>query len=136
MKNMYTVPEGYFASLQQRLERIPQRESALHGVTASGRGAVSRSGNRTFLFQVKVRPYLAAAACLAVVMFATGIILATRQTVDQSLFDSQFFAEIPYTDPYSVFQEVTEQEEYSQDFLAEYIIETGMSVDEFEYLLK
>lgn len=112
-----SVPEGYFASLQDRLQAIPERDRKVVPLWS------------------KARPYVALAACLAVaVLVGNSFFGRSAQPAGDAEY-MQLLSEIPYTDPYSVFQETEDAEEYSQEFLADYIIETCMSAEELEYLL-
>lgn len=114
----YSVPEGYFASLQDRLQAIPERD---HQVVP---------------LWVKARPYVALAACVAMAFVIGNAFLGRVAAGSADAEYRQLISEVPYTDPYYIFQETEDVEEYSQEFLADYIIESGMTMQELEYLLE
>lgn len=122
--SMYKVPEGYFDSLQRRLNAIPQEQAQEERIT----------------FWTKAKPYVALAACFAVAVVAGNLILSTttRQADDMMDTDILLSANIPVTDPYMVYEQASydEQDSYSEEDLAEYILESGITVDQLAYLLK
>lgn len=114
----YSVPEGYFESLQDRLQAIPQ------------------GGHDIVPLWVKARPYVALAASVAVAFLVGNTFLGRVAAGSADVEYGQLISEVPYTDPYYIFQETEDVEEYSQEFLADYILESGMSTEELEYLLE
>ena len=117
-KNNYTVPEGYFEGLEERLSRIP-RASAPAEITPWG----------------KVRPYLTlAAAFAALVVSGTAILRNTVRPADGMSEEDLlgYVGLIPATDPYLLFEEEW-SEAYSDEDIVNYLIETGVSLEQLAY---
>ena len=128
--NIYSVPEGYFAQLQDRLCDIPvqSRKMSSHAEPVS--------------MWDKVRPYLALAACFVMAFRLGNFILGdvSGQPQDElSLQDIRVAGLIPVTDPYSIYDDVPdfseEDETVSDTDVVEYLISSGASVDYIAYLL-
>lgn len=114
----YSVPEGYFSTLNERLEQIPNRVSPLN----------------------RVKPYLMMAACFASAVLIGGAVMRLSLGEEEQMSEfSQFYAEsiIPLTDPYSYFELPEETSDIDDGEAAlEYLIDGQISLDELEYLLK
>ena len=110
---MFTVPEGYFEDLQQRLLEIPGRSKR---VTP----------------WMKLKPYLAMAAMLAVVLMAGTLIL--HKTVpaysDELSQEELAMASNPYM-MYSLLAESSSATASEEDYI-EYMILTGINIDYYE----
>lgn len=126
--NIYSVPEGYFSQLQNRLEAIPAQQS----------------GNVRVVSPVwsKVRPYVALAACFVMAFFVGNFILgrSSQPAQDTLTFQDICYADlIPVTNPYIIYDDspytYEVQETISEDDVVEYLISSGASVDYIAYLL-
>ena len=122
MKNdtRHTVPEGYFANLEARLAQIPQ---------ASASAAVTPWS--------KTRPYLAMAAAFAALVVSGTAILRNTARPAAGLTEEDLLGYvqlIPATDPYLLFDESEEwAEAYSDEDIINYLIETGVSLEQLAY---
>lgn len=128
---IFSVPEGYFSQLQERLIEIP-----------------FQSGEESFRpepvsFWGRVSPYLALAASF-VAAFILGSAILRNVSADPvhelSLQDIRIAGLIPVTAPYSIYDDVPEYFNEEEDTLTdsevvEYLISTGASVDYIAYLL-
>lgn len=118
-KAPYDVPDGYFKSLQARLETIP---------TMTGRtvGPVQR-----------MKPYLALAACfLAAVLIGNTVLRSTTSDVaTHDYYNEITLADlIPLTQPDEVFMTVApERDTISEEDVIDYLITSGMSPEMIEY---
>lgn len=115
-KTGHTVPEGYFEELQMKLSRIPQAAAA---VTPWG----------------KVRPYLALAAAFAALVVSGTAILRNTVHSGAGLSDEDmlgYIQLIPATDPYLLYEEEW-GESYSDEDIVEFLIETGVSLEQLAY---
>ena len=124
-RNPYTVPEGYFERLQERLGAIP-RQGAVRRNDVARPLMTAAQGN------VRFRPALAWAVSFAAVLAACFILLHRPNAADGQDFASyeQFaYADlIPHTDPYIYFSEEESQtasdpeQEEIIDYLMQYQI--------------
>lgn len=115
-KNSYNVPDGYFASLEDRLGEIPRQEA----------GTWQR-----------VRPYLAlAAAFAAVVTIGTAILRLTASPATDDWADDFAIAQLqPATAPDALFDSSLAESlapTVTYDDIAQYLIETGVTIEELE----
>lgn len=132
MKNTFKVPEGYFDSLQKRLEAIPSE----HPLAAPAPVV-------TVPFWTRVRPYVALAACM-LMAFAVGNFFLGRNhapaDAEYAYPDYYYMAElIPMTNPYAIYDDAPMDlytpESSSEDDVVEYLLSSGTSVDYIAYLL-
>lgn len=131
MKNIYNVPEGYFERLEKRLEAIPSQQ---HVETAAPAVTVP--------LWVKVRPYIALAACMLMAFFVGNFFLGKNQAPASSEIGLQdyYMADlIPVTNPYAIYDdapvELYTPESSSEEDVVQYLISSGTSVDYIAYLL-
>ena len=117
-KDAYSVPEGYFDSLKERLETIPR-----------GRTVDSR-------MWMRLRPYLAMAASFAAILLIGNAVL--RNTALKNQPTDQFYNEDSYAElillnqPGSFYNAMEyEHEDLSDEDIINYLIESGT---EMEYL--
>lgn len=123
-KASYGIPEGYFDSLKVRLEAIPAEKKSERSVRPD--------------FLARVKPYVTLAACFAIAVMAGNAIL--RNTAGSRLPDDSytdlFYADlVPVTQPDEIFQvSETETETLTDEDIINYLIETGASEDQLEYV--
>lgn len=117
-KASFSVPEGYFNDLKERLNAIP-----------AGRTVEPSAWMR-------MRPYAAMAAAFAAILLVGNAVL--RNTVKGNLTDDQFLTEATYADmislthPEAVYQFMEYgHEDLSDEDIINYLIESGT---EMEYL--
>lgn len=119
-KNNYTVPEGYFGNLKERLSGIPGASSAQPAPAWSG-----------------VRPYLALAASFVLLVAGGTAILRNTVRPASGLSADEllgYFELIPATDPYLLFNGSDDlTEAYSDEDIINYLIETGVSLEQLAY---
>ena len=118
-RNTHTVPEGYFGSLEERLSQIPK---------AAASAAVSP--------WTKVRPYLAMVAAFAALVIGGTAILRNTVRPASGLSDEDllgYIGLIPSTDPYLLFDESGREEAFSDEDIIDYLIETGVSLEQLAY---
>ncbi len=121
-KIQFSVPEGYFDKLQERLERIP---SAQNGGQASSRW----NG---------IKPYFALAAAFAMILTAgTAVLkLTAGKMIDSRMSDYEQIRMadlIPVTEPYLVYLKSDGDSEISEDDIEAYLINTGTSLEQISY---
>lgn len=122
---MYNVPSGYFEGLQARLSAIPAMEAG--------------SENRVTVW-AKVRPVIALAASFAILLTCGTLILnktAGRVTTSDNEFLEYAYAMIPLTEPYSIYDASLAESLYtevSEDDIVDYLIETGVSINQLGYV--
>ena len=130
MKNIYNVPEGYFDKLQKRLEAIPSQhpEAVAPVVHAS--------------LWMRVRPYVALAACMLMAFFVGNFFLGRNQVqapAEIGLSDYYMADLVPVTNPYAIYDDAPMDlyvpESSSEDDVLQYLISSGTSVDYIAYLL-
>ena len=113
MNNIYKVPDGYFDSLQKRLEAIPSQHKEVRDPVVA------------VPLWTKVRPYVALAACMLMAFFVGNFFLG-RNTA-------------PVTNPYAIYDDAPmdlySMESSSEDDVVQYLISSGTSVDYIAYLL-
>ena len=119
-KPAYRVPDGYYEDLRERLGRIPSE------VTVQETGPWMR-----------VKPYLALAACFAIALAIGTAILkqtASGPSPDQ-LYNETVFADmvsVPQPDLY--LQGLYDEESpISDEDIIEYLIESGVSAEQIEF---
>ena len=131
IKNTFKVPEGYFDSLQKRLETIPSEHPVVQTPVV------------TVPFWNKVRPYVALAACM-LMAFAVGNFFLGRNHIpadaEYAYPDYYYMADlIPVTNPYAIYDDAPMDlyvpESSSEDDVVEYLLSSGTSVDYIAYLL-
>lgn len=125
-RNPYTVPEGYFDRLQERLGAIP-RQGAVHRNDAARPLMASAQGAR-------IRPALTWALSLAAVLAACFVLIhpsGPKADAGEDFYSYEQFAYadlIPHTDPYIYYSEEESQtasdpeEEEMIDYLLQYQI--------------
>lgn len=118
-KVSYRVPEGYFEGLKDRLEAIPAGKTAEPGIW------------------MRVRPYVAMAACFAIA-FITGDSILRHTAMRQGpsdLYNEISYAElISMTRPESLFLAMeSEHDDLSDEDIINYLIEAGVTTDHLEY---
>lgn len=122
MSDMYNVPEGYFDGLKARLERIPAEHPAA-------------PARRPFTW-MRIRPYVALAACLALLLTAGTILLdrkADLSGTSESIYEQMMYSDlIPDTDPDSIFGAPSspgESYDISDEDIVDYLISSGASAE-------
>lgn len=122
MSDMYNVPEGYFEGLKARLERIPAEHPAA-------------PAKRPFTW-MRIRPYVALAACLALLLTAGTILLdrkADLSGTSESIYEQMMYSDlIPDTDPDSIFGAPSspgESYDISDEDIVDYLISSGASAE-------
>ena len=143
-KNAYRVPDGYFASLQERLSAIPQQEQLsaipqqeqLSAIPQQERLGVIPQQEAAPGVWVRVRPYLALAAAFAVLVTLGTALLRWTAAPAEDDWDSFAVAQMmPRTEP-DAFYDATLAESLAPaltyDDIAQYLLETGVSLEELE----
>ena len=130
MKNIYKVPDGYFDSLQKRLEAIPSQHTEVVSPVV------------TVPFWTRVRPYVALAACMLMAFVIGNFFLGRNSAPAPAEFGLQdyYMADlIPVTNPYAIYDDAPmdlyTMEGSSEDDVVQYLISSGTSVDYIAYLL-
>jgi len=130
MKNIYKVPDGYFDSLQKRLEAIPSQQAEVRDPVVA------------VPLWTKVRPYFALAACMLMAFFIGNFFLGRNSasaTTEVGLKDYYMADLIPVTNPYAIYDDAPvdlyTMESSSEDDVVQYLISSGTSVDYIAYLL-
>lgn len=130
MNNIYKVPDGYFDSLQKRLEAIPSQHTE------------ERAPVVVMPLWTRVRPYVALAACMLMAFFIGNFFLGRNQASAPAEFGLQdyYMADlIPVTNPYAIYDDAPmdlyTMESSSEDDVVQYLISSGTSVDYIAYLL-
>lgn len=111
-KHMYTVPEGYFGQLQERLSGIPRRQAAV----------------TTWM---RVRPYVALAASFLVMVTAgTWILRKTQPAAD--VFQMEEW--LTDANPYAVAAILADSETPAPttEEVVQYLIDSGINVAYYE----
>lgn len=122
---MYSVPDGYFAGLEERLARIPSGRQV-----SGGNGLVRRAG-----------PYIALAASFLLIFAAgTAVLRLTPgrlETQSGISFENLQLADLlPVTSPdiiYGVEDYESFEHSVSDDDITEYLIESGTTIEQLEY---
>ena len=130
MNNIYKVPDGYFDSLQKRLEAIPSQHKEVRDPVVA------------VPLWTKVRPYVALAACMLMAFFVGNFFLGRNSAPVPAEFGLQdyYMADlIPVTNPYAIYDDAPmdlyTMESSSEDDVVQYLISSGTSVDYIAYLL-
>jgi len=130
MNNIYKVPDGYFDSLQKRLEAIPSQHTEVRAPVVA------------MPLWTRVRPYVALAACMLMAFFIGNFFLGRNQASAPAEFGLQdyYMADlIPVTNPYAIYDDAPmdlyTMESSSEDDVVQYLISSGTSVDYIAYLL-
>ncbi|MCI6327209.1 MAG: hypothetical protein MR793_00865 [Bacteroidales bacterium] len=118
LKEFYSVPDGYFDRLEERLVRIPSM--------SSDRGRGTFSG---------MKPYLSlAASFLFIFAVGTMVLKLASGTPEEDLtyLERIRLADlVPVTDPGLLYLQDGEDTEY--DELEQYLIESGTTLEQLEY---
>lgn len=115
-KEQFRVPEGYFTSLKERLNTIPDAAGSPVCIPA-------------LRLRDRLLPYVALAACFAFLLVVGNALL--RRTAGQNslnadpLYDAMLADLIPVTNPYAVFFEAEEGETLSEEEIMDYLIQSG-----------
>ena len=128
-KNIYSVPEGYFESLQTRLCAIPAQQTE-----------VCEEPAQVVSFWGKVSPYLTLAASFVAALIVGSFFLGdhSSQSADFSVEDYYYADLIPVTNPYAIYEDAPDTYETvqsSEDDIVEYLISSGASADYIAYLI-
>ena len=125
MNNIYKVPDGYFDSLQKRLEAIPSQHKEVRDPVVA------------VPLWTKVRPYVALAACMLMAFFLGRN--SAPVPAEFGLQDYYMADLIPVTNPYAIYDDAPmdlySMESSSEDDVVQYLISSGTSVDYIAYLL-
>ena len=120
-KGSFSVPEGYFESLRDRLESIPGKDGKVAPPT----------------LWMRVKPYAALAACFLAALVAGKLILnRTSGRADKAdpFFDQYgelFYSDlIPVTLPESIFYDEESADDISNDDIINYLIESGTTAEQ------
>ena len=111
--NLFTVPEGYFDDLQQRLLDIPAKSAV---VTP----------------WAKVKPYMAMAAMLAAIITAGSLLFRSPAiSPAQTEGDEEMYLS---ANPYATYSLLADSapESLSEDDLIQYMIQSGINIDYYE----
>lgn len=130
-RNPYSVPEGYFDRLQQRLERIPRQAEVRPNELAANLTASEHSPAEAS--RTRIRPVLAwamgiaAALAVGVFVFRGGDGVSIDSVMPEEIsYEQLAYADlIPYTDPYCYYGEEPQApsdkaEEEMIDYLMQY----------------
>lgn len=126
-KRPFEVPEGYFGSLEARLNAIPQSQ------TETCEGTVSK-----WYF----RPYPALAACVAVAVLVIAVLFGTgrhNESMDpiSVTYEQLLYADlIPLTNPYAIYENSTpsDTEDLStRDDIINSLVHEGVPVETIKY---
>ena len=118
-RNPYTVPEGYFDRLQERLSAIPLQERL---------GAIPRQEATP---RTRIRPVLAFATGIAAALAAV-LLLVSRpgalpdDTADFGSYEQFAYADlIPHTDPYIYYEvETTPETDPAEEEMLDYLMQS------------
>ena len=118
-RNPYTVPEGYFDRLQERLSAIPLQERL---------GALPRQEATP---RTRIRPVLAFATGIAAALAAV-LLLVSRpgalpdDTADFGSYEQFAYADlIPHTDPYIYYEvETTPETDPAEEEMLDYLMQS------------
>ena len=117
-KSSYSVPDGYFDRLEERLLRIPEMSSDVR------RGTL-----------YAIRPYIYLAASFLIILAAGTLALkfsARDGSEDLPALERMRLADlVPVTDPDLIYLADDEEAEY--DELEQYLIESGTTLEQLEY---
>lgn len=117
-KASYSVPDGYFDRLEERLSRIPEMSSDVR------RGPL-----------YAIRPYVSLAASFLIILAAGTLVLkfsARDGSEDLPALERMRLADlVPVTDPDLIY--LTDDEEVEYDALEQYLIESGTTLEQLEY---
>ena len=102
-KEQFRVPEGYFTSLKERLNTIPDAAGSPVCIPA-------------LRLRDRLLPYVALAACFAFLLVVGNALL--RRTAGQNSLNA-------VTNPYAVFFEAEEGETLSEEEIMDYLIQSG-----------
>ncbi len=121
-KIQYSVPEGYFDELQERLERIP----------------TAQNDGQTYSRWSRVKPYLALAAAFTMILtVGTAVLKITAEKVVDSKISEyeqiQMADLIPVTEPYLVYLKGDNESDISEADIAAYLIDSGTSLEHINY---
>ena len=105
-KASYSVPDGYFDRLEERLSRIPEMSSDVR------RGPL-----------YAIRPYVSLAASFLIILAAGTMVLKFSARDGSDL--------VPVTDPDLIY--LADDEEVEYDALEQYLIESGTTLEQLEY---
>ena len=142
-KDIYSVPDGYFDSLEMRLSYIPGKvEDGVLRPAGGRRIGLPVSGSWGLWRPAVMMPALAAIAIvLSVMLFFRPV----QQREDSLAFVESFYAcdLIPHTNPYMLYDESALEEEsvleetsdVSADDVVNYLIEDGLTVDMIEQVI-
>ena len=127
-RNPYTVPEGYFDRLQERLSAIPRQErlSAIPGQERLGAIPRQEATPRT-----RIRPVLAFATGIAAALAAV-LLLVSRpgalpdDTADFGSYEQFAYADlIPHTDPYIYYEvETAPETDPAEEEMLDYLLQS------------
>lgn len=119
-KPLYSVPDGYFAGLEQRLSAIP--ESPCESPRWQG-----------------ILPYVAIAAAVAI--FAISGMMLVNSTAEHSPYQDMSILEemrmadmVPVTDPSIIYGYTdSESSEYTLEEISAYLVDSGTTLEHIEY---
>jgi hypothetical protein len=129
-RNPYSVPEGYFESLQKRLESIPfQAEARRDDLAAS---FAAREHSPADAARTRIRPALvwavgiAAALAVGVFVFRGGAGVVSDPVMPEPLsYEQLAYADlIPHTDPYIYYEEESQTpSDQAQEEMIDYLLQ-------------
>ena len=130
--HMYSVPEGYFAHLQDRLLRIPAEQP---GLETSGETVPAVQGRR-----LRLRPYLALAASFIAAFIIGNAIL--KSTAGKPAEDYTYEQYVAMTSPESIYTMAYEnsvgydsQDNITDEDIVNYLIASGCSSERLNWVL-
>lgn len=112
--NDISTPQGYFDSLQQRLQAIPGKQQA-------GRPTVAR----------RLMPYMAYAASLALLVAAGGFILRKTAAAPQAeVSEGSYYSYLAQSlDPDGGLVDLPREYGLSEEEIVQYLVDEGISLD-------
>ncbi|MFA6591825.1 MAG: hypothetical protein WCR48_00140 [Bacteroidales bacterium] len=141
-KMPYSVPEGYFDTLNARLSKIPQESVKPVREVESGSPLSEYEGAQgkamAISFWQKFRPYVALAASFAAAIVVGSFIinLSLKDTVPENSYEELLLSDlIPVTEPYLIYGDssTSASEELTDNDIEKYLIASGTSVELLGY---
>lgn len=129
-RNPYSVPEGYFKSLEARLAKIPSAETFAYEPAAPADQRISP--------WTRLKPYAALAACF-VIAFVCGTLILSKTAGERSsldYYDSLVYSDlIPVTEPDAIFQtSAADESAVTDEDRISYLLACGVSAAQIGYV--
>ena len=127
-RNPYSVPEGYFDRLQERLAAIPRQANTPATVTAPVKAFAAAPAKAA-----RIRPVFATLAGLAAALAACFILIhrpaaPAAEEEETVTYEQLAYADlIPHTDPYIYYVEESQaSEDGTQEEILDYLMQSPM----------